>query len=612
VVINKTLLVQWLEKLTGHDWSDESIHALLNPKDPQDVPRAIKLICLVADLRQLEDPSQFTPAERNTHRALCLLGEMFEALVEPFINPTLSLSQQLTHLITFAHLACAMFVRHDGAFVSNQLYGDLQCMVKNAIFKIARSKLLNPKLKVFLCLLGDDVLETLFGRSRMIGGHSPNMSIDELLQRFCSALRMDKIFQKYPYLERRARRLRMVRSRDVDHISPRNCDGEITGESCDIPACFAAAVLRAKAILAKYGCDMNFAARFARPGFDLMRPNGGKYTGVSNEVDRSLVDASTAEAETEHDNDSLEAADILTFDGQTALAAEKAIADAANIGPHSMWINLTDDGQKKAHKKTILRTFMDPTFDINDGKSHDRLLRVRYFSIGGDSWDRTASTLYSKSTAADDLLKIHDIFATLVCFKTSTVSLAILQCTGIKITNTSPITYLEAAPSAEISLPDTRYEISGQILPLVPFDDSPDSSGHISWAWATQFVAFESAKSKQASATDAPARMRHLSISVDRRLVLPLLRTELKQATLEEILKVDARADTESEKTWVFPNSQLEALSTTLLDRVKDEEVRLKIPVYGAVKEGRYPYEAVVADGIFPLYFFLIYFSFYS
>ncbi|KAJ7503915.1 hypothetical protein B0H11DRAFT_2352833 [Mycena galericulata] len=305
VVINKILLAKWLEKLTGHDWSDESIHALLNPKDPQDVPRAIKLICLVADLRQLENPSEFTPAERNTHRALCLLGEMFDALVEPFINPSFSLSEQMIHLVKFAHIACAMFVKHDSAFVSNQLYGDLQCMIKNMIFKIARSKLLNPSLKVFLCLLGDDVLETLFGRSRMIGGHSPNMAIDELRQRLCSALRMDKIFQKYPYLERRARRLRMARSRDVDHLSPRQWEGDITAQSCDIPACWAAGVIAAKAVLAKYGCDIDFAALFARAGFDLMRPKGGKYPGVSKDVDRSLVDASTTESppDSVHDND---------------------------------------------------------------------------------------------------------------------------------------------------------------------------------------------------------------------------------------------------------------------------------------------------------------------
>jgi hypothetical protein len=49
VAINKSLIAGWLERMTGHDWSDESIHALLNPKDPQDVPRAIKLLHISND-----------------------------------------------------------------------------------------------------------------------------------------------------------------------------------------------------------------------------------------------------------------------------------------------------------------------------------------------------------------------------------------------------------------------------------------------------------------------------------------------------------------------------------------------------------------------------------
>ncbi|KAJ7939151.1 hypothetical protein B0H13DRAFT_2300898 [Mycena leptocephala] len=105
---------------------------VLNPKDPQDVPRAVKLLSLVTEMRHL-DSSEFTPSEWKTHRALCLLGEMFDPLLEPFINPTLSLSDQITHLVKFAHLACAIFLKHETDFVSNQLYGDVQCMVKNAI-----------------------------------------------------------------------------------------------------------------------------------------------------------------------------------------------------------------------------------------------------------------------------------------------------------------------------------------------------------------------------------------------------------------------------------------------------------------------------------------------
>ncbi|KAJ7139440.1 hypothetical protein C8R44DRAFT_867592 [Mycena epipterygia] len=369
VIINKTLIAQWLEKIPGHDWSDESIHALLNPKDPQDVGRAVKLLCLVAELCDL-DTSDFTPTEKNTHRALTLLGEMFDALVDPFIDPTLSLSEQLIQLVKFAHMSCALFIKHGGDFFSHQLYGDLQCMIKSFIFKIAHSKVLNPSLKVFLCLLGDDPLEVLFGRSRMKGGHSPNHAIDELRQRFLSALRMDKIFRKYPWLERRARRLRLIRNRDVDHLSPRNWKADLASGSCNIRGCYFTGIRLATDILAKFGCDIDFITRFAPEGWDLMRPNGGKYAGLSKEVDRSLADASGS-------TNNPVAPEVLAFDAWKAVAEEKAKADAdADPEGHSIWINLTEDGSKKAHKKTILREFMDPTFDINDGKSKDRLLVI--------------------------------------------------------------------------------------------------------------------------------------------------------------------------------------------------------------------------------------------
>ncbi|KAJ7858865.1 hypothetical protein B0H13DRAFT_1640313, partial [Mycena leptocephala] len=186
----------------------------------QDVGRAVKLLYLTAELRHLS-----------------LLGELFDAILTPFVDPTLSLSEQIVSLVKFAHLLCALFLKHDGNVIPHKLYRDLQCMIKNAVFKVAHTKVLNPRLKVFICLLGDDALERLFGRSRMIGGHSPNMAIDELRQRFGSALRIDAIFRRHPEWERKPRRLNMLRGRDVDHLTPGQWEGDLTAQSCDIHAC---------------------------------------------------------------------------------------------------------------------------------------------------------------------------------------------------------------------------------------------------------------------------------------------------------------------------------------------------------------------------------------
>jgi hypothetical protein len=53
------------------------------------------------------------------------------------------------------------------------------------------------------------------------------------------------------------------------------------------------------------------------------------------------------------------------------------------------------------------------------------------------------------------------------------------------------------------------------------------------------------------------------------------------------------------ETTWVFSNSQLEAMKATLLARAANEDIRLKIPVYGPVKEGgSFPYESDFSDSM--------------
>lgn len=219
---------------------------------------------------------------------------MLDALIEPFINPQFFLSQQITSLVKFAHIACAQFIKHDSDFMTQHLYSDLQCMIKTAISRVAHTMLLNPNQDVFLCLLGDDMLETLFGRIRMLGGHSPNVDIDELRYRIASALRLDKIFQNYPEWERRPDRLKLTRSRHLDHLSPRCWQGDLRATSCDLLSCWKNGVVQAENYLKQYGAiglkldgtSVDFYEYFqSSKEFDLLRPKGGKYPGISAEVD---------------------------------------------------------------------------------------------------------------------------------------------------------------------------------------------------------------------------------------------------------------------------------------------------------------------------------------
>ncbi|KAJ7491634.1 hypothetical protein B0H11DRAFT_2156477 [Mycena galericulata] len=72
--------------------SETSLHALLNPGDGQNVSGAIKLMLCVVEIRSLNE-DDFDPSEAAEFEALCLLGEVFDAWLQPYINVELSLSR---------------------------------------------------------------------------------------------------------------------------------------------------------------------------------------------------------------------------------------------------------------------------------------------------------------------------------------------------------------------------------------------------------------------------------------------------------------------------------------------------------------------------------------
>jgi hypothetical protein len=165
IVINRLILEQYLILLLGK--STDSVAKLLNPADPQDVPRVIELIRAVGDLRSL-DRSAFNPSQMKTVEALQLIGTLFHAMTEPFVNAELSLTEQMTYLSEFADLSLALYRKNGTSFMSNQLYSDSQVMVKNAFFYLAKQILMDPTLQVLLMLSGDDRLENLFGSRERI------------------------------------------------------------------------------------------------------------------------------------------------------------------------------------------------------------------------------------------------------------------------------------------------------------------------------------------------------------------------------------------------------------------------------------------------------------
>ncbi|KAJ7091031.1 hypothetical protein C8R44DRAFT_750778 [Mycena epipterygia] len=420
-------------------------------KHGKDVPRAINLILCNIEVGEL-DPDEFDPSEMAEYAALCLLGETFDPLIQPFINTELTLSEQIESL-------------NGQSFLPNQLYGDLQSMVKVQY-------LWSLKLAV-----EDDVLEALFGRSRMIGSHSPNSSLGELRDRFNSAMNLDYIYEQHPELEQKPRQLSLFRMRDVDHLRPEHWKGELRADSCDLETCWKLAVRRTEAILRKYGVQMSvtFEELFKRKNTDLMRPFGGKYPAISAEVNRSIANVTANQTEPTApaiDPNTITPAspDTPDFDAMTALEIAQGVAEAP-AEPHSVFAAIDAEGYL-AHKKTILQTFFDMTHDTHN--SHDRLQRVRRFTIGDNAWTREDSEnneIVSPSTH----FQLGNTFATLISYNGTHLGLALAKCTLIKRGPTgSKSASISAILRGELHLPASPYTISGQTW-LFSDSDLPES-----------------------------------------------------------------------------------------------------------------------------------------
>ncbi|KAJ7934278.1 hypothetical protein B0H13DRAFT_1700536 [Mycena leptocephala] len=291
-VINPAVLTRLLARLP--DQSADSVQKLLFPDDPQDVPRAVKLMeaiieFLACDFGQVNAD---TAADLDSIRLLALV---LKSILAPFITPDMSLTEQMTHLSTYAHLTFTLFRLNRLTFMSNQLYGDSQSMIKNAFFCLAKQQQLDPTQPFYLFQVGDDPLEKLFGKLRMLGGHNSAMSYAQAIERLGHACDLQSVYLRQPDLDQGQRRISMNRAEGVDHLNMVSWTGNAIAGDCHAPSAWDDGAKTAQQILAKLhfpAHSYDYATIFANTDFDMLRPFGdGKYPGVESDVDRSMITA---------------------------------------------------------------------------------------------------------------------------------------------------------------------------------------------------------------------------------------------------------------------------------------------------------------------------------
>ncbi|KAH9921015.1 uncharacterized protein B0H18DRAFT_880546, partial [Fomitopsis serialis] len=269
--------------------SDLAVERLLNPSDSQDVPRAIDLLQGIASLSTLPQEG-CTPTELQELRAIAIIGELLSAFTNAFIRPDWSLTQQLTSLSKFAHMSFTLYCTHERSFMPHQLYGDLMTTVKNAIFCVAKQQLLDGSQRFYLYDTGDDKLEGLFGNVRMQGGHNPNFSFKQLIERLGAAVDIDAVFSAHPELDKGSRRRKVTRTEHADHLNHKSWTGDVIADHVNLKSAWADGRLAAVKALELIHIATAFDQSFdSTRSIDMLQPiRHGKFPGVSTEIDRSL------------------------------------------------------------------------------------------------------------------------------------------------------------------------------------------------------------------------------------------------------------------------------------------------------------------------------------
>lgn len=90
-MITKSILK---DHLMSAGMSDTAAEAILDPNDRQDVVLMIQLLNSLAQLPAVNDDSN--PSICASHRILRLLGQLYHNLLKAYMDPSLSLHQQLS------------------------------------------------------------------------------------------------------------------------------------------------------------------------------------------------------------------------------------------------------------------------------------------------------------------------------------------------------------------------------------------------------------------------------------------------------------------------------------------------------------------------------------
>ncbi|SJL10364.1 uncharacterized protein ARMOST_13750 [Armillaria ostoyae] len=442
------------------------INNLLNLHDTHDVKLAYDLLKEIWSLPEIPASTNPRPGFTATRDALRTMGDLFQHLLMPYICVDLTLSEQLEHLSSAAHMVLALFVEECAKtkLMPSQLYLDVQIMIKNVFFCVAKAQVDDPEGRFWLVLLGTDRLEELFGIVRTMVGNNVNVDVLQLGERITSATEVSTILALYPHWDTPPRRLKLpALTRDgpvihdhVDHLKPASWKGDIRVSSVDLQTCW----LMGRRAVELAHPPLKIILDNMGPAVDMLCPFGVDMVKVPrDEIDDTL----------ELDDDSLDDSPSFPVQDLEDATSEEEEEDDASCDTRTKYQPCFELDGKQVHKAWFLKhTF---PWKLN---STDRLKRVQNAPRHAMNQD---THLTVESEAEEDVLTVDSTVTTLIRCQ-DYLFLAIAEVLDITYQNQ----HRSQIPACVLR--DATTIVNYQLLCIIPANGDDDPTSTFDWKWS--------------------------------------------------------------------------------------------------------------------------------
>ncbi|KAI0681858.1 hypothetical protein C8T65DRAFT_597993 [Cerioporus squamosus] len=601
VVMNRRLLTQELTRLPQHD--SKAVELLLDPNDHQNVPKAVQLLQAIQVLSNIKHPSP-SPTDMDTQRILTLLGDLWTSFLNLYISPRWSLSEQLISLSKVAHLLFALFRAHGTAFMTGQLYGDIQAMIKSTYFGVAKQQLLDGDKPYYLCQEGSNRLEVYFGQVRT-ATHDSNCDALELRERLCSVADIADILSRHPKWDRGHRRLSYDGKEGVDRVNPPYFTGDLVAKNAHLATAWKSGRVQATETLQQAGMPFDFEAALSGT-VDFLRPHGGdKYPGRSAGKDRSMPDDHVPEATADappHDPDGNPESHALPIRLPPEDGIDMALGDLlsepdedGNVQASDKrgedWIEYTDKKGKihMLHKASVLSVI----FQIGYSPlCVDRLLRVRTYmkdfikvSVEEEEEQATVRTL-SVGSIAVALIRCEGTIAlalvrVIALDKKNTHVGQVTECDLVNA-NANVWAQVQVCRMVE-SMIHTRTMVAGQEMEE---EDEAVAETSPAWIWSGEYVSFPPAKGSRARLNEGSRKS--LVIKLPGLFLRPLNPSTVLTSEVRSVSPRDVLLDRSIAQTWSLTGAEILDLISLIFDTESGANAISLLPTYGESRQ--FPY----------------------